>query len=178
MQLYLLSGNSVKTKPWIQEVRDKLAPMASGAEVQWYRHWTTGHRNIYFDEEVAKAQRELANPLVSHCVFAKSAGVAVTLAATNEETLPEACVFVGVPLSMLSEHNLDFAAWCRQWQIPTLCIQQTNDPLGSLNELSDEIGDAIPSVEIVEVAGDDHWYGDTDHLANLVDPFIDRVMRD
>jgi hypothetical protein len=44
-----------------------------------------------------------------------------------------------------------------------ILVQQTNDKYGGFAMVADVFGEE-PRISLIEVAGDDHWYGDVDLL--------------
>lgn len=172
MNLLLFGGNSQRNKQWIDEVRDKLSVDFDKCLVHNYDHWQNNEEFISFDKELAKLPAEVKE-LGEYVVFAKSVGSVLTLKAISGGNLkPAKCVFVGLPIKLAEEDNIELTELLKNNPVPTLFIQNTNDPLAGYSKMEAYIKAAGPKrFAAVELPGDTHSYDDLDGLRTLVRAF-------
>ena len=147
MHLFLLGGNSLRNREWIYEVEKALAPLFSSVSVQEYLHWQNGTSLIDIETESARLN-ESARSVGPYAVFAKSAGALTTLKSVAEGGLaPRACIFAGTAIGLARELKLSPESWLANYNVPTLFIHNTHDPLI----------DAAALQELVERSGAQHY---------------------
>lgn len=175
MNLILLSGNGFSNKEWIEKVERGLGSLFQKTVIQNYRHWETGEKLIDLDFETSKLA-ENTRSLGNYIVFAKSAGVVLTLKSVFEGKIkPAKCIFVGLPLRWAEEYNFNLNCWIESFSVPTLFVQQTNDPMFSFNELQDYLGRKnAKDYQLAEVIGESHHYPNVEQLKQLVEEFIEQ----
>lgn len=176
MHLVLLPGNSNQT--WIHEVGEALAPLFphDTLYVHSYRHHQTGESLINLDYE----QNTLADKIHKNTdvvVFAKSAGAVLTIKAVAEHSIhPKLCIFAGLPLGWADKNNMELRAWLKDYDIPTLFIQQSDDPYLSAQELQILLHKFGGKFSMVEIPGNDHQYNDIPLLKELVSKFLQETL--
>ena len=165
MDLIGLPGNNPETEPWLRELASRLMLGQTSNRICRYRHWD---ELCETDIQFEASQLRL---LPEDVVVAKSMGTLVLLAHASLRGapifgLPERAVFIGIPYLQLPEPTLNslqtFAA-----NTPSLFIQQTEDFTGGFRGLETLLGTA-PMATLVEVAGADHLYADTEALAGHI----------
>ncbi len=172
MNLILLGGNSIDNKKWIEDVETCLKPLFQSTTVISYDHWQTGEWMINLDKEKEKLAQTAKN-FGEYIIFAKSAGSLVTVKAIFEKSIsPQKCIFAGIPLNWARKSNFDVNTWYKDYSIPTLAIQHTNDPLASSKELSEFLSQLTKTVKVEELPGDTHDYDELDTIKKLVSDFI------
>jgi len=172
MNLILLGGNSIDNKKWIENVESCLKPLFQSTTIINYDHWQTGESMINLDKEKEKLA-EIAKNLGEYIIFAKSAGSLVTVKAVFEKLIsPQKCIFAGVPLKWARKSNFDVDTWYKDYSIPTIAIQHTNDPLASSKELSEFLTQLSKTVKVEELTDDTHDYNELDTIKKLVSDFI------
>lgn len=73
MKLFLLAGNHISNKKWIEEVHANLQDLFDESEILYYSHWNSKERkDIDLDLEIERLAN-LTNGLEDFIVFAKSA---------------------------------------------------------------------------------------------------------
>lgn len=103
-------------------------------------------------------------------VIAKSLGALVTTYAFEKFNFkPQKAVLIGTPIKRQDANNAELLSNFVN-SVPTLFIQQTSDFNGSFSELT-EVVQSFPNGRIVEAPGDDHIYGNTDELQQIIQPF-------
>jgi len=172
MNLILLGGNSIDNKKWIENVETYLKPLFQSTTIINYDHWQTGEWMINLDTEKEKLTQTAKN-LGEYMIFAKSAGSLVTVKAIFEKLIsPQKCIFAGIPLNWARKSNFDVDIWYKDYLVPTLAIQHTNDPLASFKELIEFLSQLTKSVKVEELPGDTHDYDEQDIIKKLVSDFI------
>lgn len=167
MNLILLPGNSPKNEPWILRVEDHLKPLFTTTHVHRYAHWTGDSAFFNLNHELDQLQPHLQDP---YTIFAKSAGVSLTLRGINHGSLhPARCIFVGIAADVDSPATQTLM---RGVSIPVLVIQQTTDPYNSFETVRAAVTKAIPHAEFLEVEGADHRYDNVQEITQRVKSFI------
>lgn len=168
MNLILLGGNSPQNEQWLEQIAESLSPYFKETYIQTYGHWESGGQMLMGrEEEKLEAQAE---DLDNYIVFAKSAGVVLTLDAIQGHRInPNACIFVGSPIGSSAAERFD------NYRIPTLFIQQTKDPIRSYKKVHNILENShIKNYELVEVPGNDHLYGDIEALTETILTFLQK----
>lgn len=173
MDLILLSGNSVRTKEWIESVEEKLKDLFDSTYIHYYNHWETGEKNIDLDFELKKLSEHL-NSRKNYVIFAKSAGAVLVLRAVSEEKIsPEKCMFVGIPLSWCNKLGIPFNKWIKNYKIPTYFVQKTKDPYLNSDELKKILKENdVENLKLIETSGEDHHYENLEELKDLMKELI------
>lgn len=161
MNLLLLPGNGKRSLEWIPSVEQALAPSFEQTVVVTYRHWETGKSEIDLEREAARLS-EKAKILEPYAVFAKSAGSMVTaVAIANEQLQPKWCLFAGLPLVMINDHQLAANEWLSKATMPIIVVQNDADPYGSFQDVRDYLSRSKQSnITVVEAPGNSHDYDD------------------
>ncbi len=173
MDLILLSGNSVRTKEWIESVEEELRGLFDSTYIHYYNHWQTGEKNIDLDFELGRLSKYLNNKK-NYVIFAKSAGVVLAIRAISEGKIsPKKCMFVGIPLSWCIEQGISFTSWIKNYKIPTYFVQKTEDPYlnsDKLNKILEE--NDVKNFKLIEIPGEDHHYENLKELKELMKELI------
>jgi len=174
MNLLLLAGNGQHNKEWIYKVKDVLSPLFATLHVHEYAHWDSDEAFIDFDKEYATVEEETTK-LGQYVIFAKSVGTILTLKGINEGVLhPTKCIFVGLPLTMTAEENSKIKAWLQASNVPILFVQNTDDPLGSFDQVKAFVkSTGVVNCHIVNLPGDSHSYDDFQKLRALIESFLE-----
>ena len=174
MKLILLGGNSAHNKEWIENAKDNLKDLFDESIVQYYQHWKTDGK-INWNIEVENLIKNIDD---SDCViFAKSAGIGVTLQTIYQKKIkPNKCIFVGIPLEWAEIHGNNLSPYFVNYKIPTMFIQQTNDPYTSFNDLKLFLKkNKVENYKLKEVLGNDHDYNDLAEIKKLVRAFVMKI---
>ncbi|MEX1063739.1 MAG: hypothetical protein WD898_02115 [Candidatus Paceibacterota bacterium] len=172
MNLALIGGNSLKNKPWLEEVKKAMSEYYDNIVVHIYSHWERGETLLDIEKESDLFAKELEN-MSDYTLFAKSAGIMVALRCINEKKIsPSKCIFVGTPIYWAKDQKVNFDEWFKNLNIPTLFIQHDQDPTISsvdLKKLIQEWG--INNHEFIGLPGDTHDYPEVEELAKLTNQF-------
>jgi len=186
MDLILLPGNDAKNKEWIEWVAESVKARYDRRIVQYYDHWTKGGeispevelkklselalgleaKNIKKVAGEGKGEgKERVQEAGGYAVFGKSVGVVLALGAIAQGAIaPKKCIFVGSAIGFGKRLGLPVEEWLiglNDKQIPTVFIQQENDPAISADDLEtllQKIG--FTDYQLIKVPGGDHIYKD------------------
>lgn len=171
MNLGLLPGNS--HLEWMREVEDKIKPLFDETKLLEYKHFETGEELIDLEHESDKLE-ELIYDLGEYLIVAKSAGSILAVKNIFENKInPIGCVFMGVPILWAREKGFEVDKWIKNYSMPTLFIQQTNDPYMPAEKLREWLlENNVSNYTLVEVPGDNHHYEDLELLKSGIEKFI------
>lgn len=167
MNLLMLPGNSPSNKEWTRKLSELFRPHFTKIKIIEYESWRDNDfsRVINLEQELAKVS-EAVRKWDQYCVFAKSVGTALCVKAVHDKVLkPQKCVFVGIPLNWLSSNNIPVENWIDKYNIPTMVIQQRNDPFAGSDTVGEFLKDLSTIKEYIVVEGNDHKYQQTDEIA-------------
>ena len=178
MNLLLLSGNSLRNKPWIYEVQTSLSDLFTDSFVHEYNHWITGQEAINIDTELSTVPTEAEN-LKPYCIFAKSVGSVLTIKGmTANQLQPTAVLITGLPLRYIEKEMLPITDWLQTVDVPMIIAQHDKDPLGSYKEVHDLIMHlGNESISTIQLPGDTHDYKDLAKLKKLMSTLISKTTR-
>lgn len=167
MNLILLGGNNVGNKKWITAVEKLFKPYFKTHALH-YKHWTTGSEWINPDTELKRLAR-LADKLKDYVIFSRSAGTMITLMGGSKGLIkPRQCVFVGLAIKWSEYYDPDYDSWLRDFTIPSLLIQKSQDPAISCKKLRTFLRKRkFEDYKLKEIPGNDHYYGNIEELRNL-----------
>lgn len=162
MKLILFSGNSYTHKEWIEQVESFLRDLFDSTYIQYYKHWEDKSPVIYLDHELEVLKTAVNPSEPEYVVFAKSAGTLLALSAINKGIFkPKKCIFVGLPVVWGRTNGFNVDSWIQNYSINTLFIQKTLDPAMHFSDLKDYLQEKkVVNPNLVELPGDDHYYGD------------------
>ncbi|MFC1800961.1 hypothetical protein ACFLZB_00655 [Nanoarchaeota archaeon] len=169
--LIILPGNSTNNHFWSQELRSSLEKHFNTVDTLIYQHWEmVGDAEIDFDNE-SKVLETKATQQDSFVILAKSAGVILSLQAIQQGKInPQKCVYLGVPAKWADERGIDLNNLLGQYSVPTLFVQNTQDPMLSSKDLISFMGrNRIRNFELAPLPGDTHDY----HLRDFQEKMLD-----
>jgi hypothetical protein len=169
MNLVLLGGVNPHNQEWLRDVEKTLSPLFDSCLVQDYAHWTSATPQIDLEHELG-ILRHRVRDLEPYAIFAKSAGVVLTLKGIAEKTLhPQACLFVGTPLAFAIKHGHQLDQWLKHLNVPTVFAQNAHDPTGSYHELERFLRQhlQVPHYKVIELPGETHDYTDLSRIKDL-----------
>ena len=173
MILVLLSGNSVRTKEWIESVEEELKNLFESTHIQYYNHWETNEKIIDINCELNELSKYLKDKK-DYVIFGKSAGIVLALKGISEgKIFPKKCMFVGTPVSWCKENNILIENWAKDYKTPTFFIQKTKDPAIYSEELKDFLNkNKVKNFKLIEIPGGDHHYENLKELKKLMEELI------
>ena len=176
MDLSLLGGNHPGNKQWLIKVKNKLASLFGHTHPLIYNHWQTKQGNIDLNKEVSKLAN-LSQTLTNYAIFAKSAGIAVVLLAYHQGVIhPKVSFFVGLPISWFKSNKLNITYLLQNYPIPTLILQNQQDPLGPASLVADILNRLnLDNYQLSKLKGDDHIYTDLTTIRSRIYDFISQT---
>lgn len=158
MQVAGLAGRHPETESWLRSVL--LAAKLPAEGITRYRHWDADvEASVSFE-----AQR--LDGFAPALVVAKSFGTRIAAAAfVRHKFRPRAAVLIGTPYQAVEGGDLVLLQQFANG-VPTLFIQQVQDPGGSSAQLA--ISLQLSGAEVVQVPGNDHMYSDTAAVAEII----------
>lgn len=172
--LVLLTGNSEKTKPWIEDLAKTLQPLFSSTTAQEYDHWGKGQDAVLdVAAELAKLEKTVAH-FERYVLLGKSAGCLVILKGIREGTLdPAFCIFLGLPVAWAKTNNNPLDLYLHDYAVPTLFLQKEHDPAIGAKELALLLQEKqVLNSQLVAVPGNDHHYEDLQLIKQSVQAFL------
>jgi hypothetical protein len=176
MDLILLGGNSVSNRAWVEEVLEKLKDLFDNTHIQYYKHWKENKELIDFDYEINELVKNVAR-FREYVIFAKSVGTLVTIKTILDGRIhPKFCIFVGIPVYWAKEKGFDVDTWFKNFDYPTLVVQNTNDPVCSFKDLETYLKEnSVKGFVLKETVGDTHHYPDLEKIHAEVKRFYRAV---
>ncbi len=174
MNLILLAGNSPENEEWIEEVETTLGENFDITYVQRYQHWN-GNGDVIDLEEELKRLVENEEQLRPYTIFAKSAGVLLTLKGMSEGVIkPENNIFCGTPRGFATRLNAPIDEWISKLSTPSLFIQNYHDPAMHFEDLKEYLKQmGSKNYKLARLEGSNHHYGDLDKLRQLTEGFLE-----
>lgn len=171
MKMLGLPGINPVTEKWLKSLTDAIDLNQTETIIQRYRCWNTPGTALDLKTEAAIAAQ--TNPDI---VIAKSIGTRVAIYAfANGLLSAKSCIFLGIPLRGFSNDETGaLQKLCAS--VPTLLIQQTQDPAGGFSALASLIP-ASPACTMNEVPGNDHRYANIDELKQIIEPWYAGISR-
>jgi len=168
MNLLLLGGMSPHNKEWIYKVEKTLSSLCQHTTVLEYAHWNDPTKTMDIDKELAEVGEKAKELNGDYAVFAKSVGVILALRGISGGLIkPQKCFFVGLPLGLVAQENINLPLLLAANQNPTLLAQNTDDPAGSYAEVQTYLKDAPPNYKLIELPGNTHNYDKYTKLKEL-----------
>lgn len=173
MNIILLGGNSKKNKDWLLQLAEYFKSYFNEIVVQNYAHWDTDSNSIDIESEVQRLSETTAKNQ-PYVIFAKSIGVVLVLKAVYEGKInPKQCVFVGTAVNLAHKLGYEIDIWFKDYNIPTLLIQNNNDPAVSSVELKNILDDSnVKNYQLVELIGNTHDYQNIEELGKASIDFL------
>lgn len=173
MNLILLPGNNRMNNEWIEELADVFRQDYENVEILKYLHWQT-HESLLDIESEAQRLAEVANNLENYHIIAKSAGCILTIYAVSQNLInPKKCYFIGTPVDWAHQNNFDIDEWIKNYNVSTLGVQKSEDIVIGYLDLKKYVEDnALDSIELIQVPGDDHHYADVNQLRYLWQKYL------
>lgn len=173
MNLLILGGYSDYNTEWVKDVKETFGSLFDSSETLQYQNWFDYKEDADLRPEVENIKK-IAEGKENLVVFARSVGVALALQAIyNGYIKPVKCVFAGIAYEWSKQNGWDLDVLLKDFSIPTLFIQQTNDlstPFKTVENVL--IKSNVNNYKLIELPGEDHKYKDMQELKNHVESFI------
>lgn len=167
MNALILGGMSPRHKEWVREVAAELEPHFETVRFLDYKHWDTPDAEMDLEYEIAQAAK-LAEELGEYVVVAKSIGMVVATLANARGTLkPQYCVFMGLPLKVVTAEIPEFGSALPKLPA-THFLHNEHDPLGSADKVKAYIEAHEPKgYDLLVSPSDTHDYVDFKLITDL-----------
>ena len=168
----LLAGANPRNRQWLCKLSECLKNHGIDSEIFPYLHWDSKS-----EIDIKKEVYRLGEYIKSHestIVIAKSAGAIIGMNAALNGATVNKMVMIGLPITYMEERYIDTSQLIESISVPTLCIQASEDPMGSYREVS-KLCSSQPLLEMVEVIAADHTYTDLASIARHIEAFIHDV---
>lgn len=166
MKIHVLPGIDPKTEQWANNLIKQLGTADGSVTVQRYLHWESTDIPVQRNKEIERLKGCSMNLLIG-----KSLGVGLGLRACIKGIIkPEKAIFIGTPLTSLLKQGHDLKSMVKDAGVPSLYIQQKEDPLGGAASLQN----TLPDSRIVEVPGGDHQYMNIELLVNHIQKWLQK----
>lgn len=173
MKIFLLPGNDIANKDWIERVKPVFSQFADETEIHYYDHWKKETSAINLNKETGLFFDKLEDTSGSFGVFAKSAGVLIALEALADcEERPAFAIFAGFPLRFAEGHEYDLPDLLATVDYPVLFIQNAFDPAGSAEELR-RLTTRLENIDFLLLQGSSHDYPILGNTQSAIEDFID-----
>ena len=176
MNIFLLPGKSSKNKDWAEKVASIFEARNHTTSILHYSHWEPESAEFNFDSELRKLNT-LVGKRNKIIIFAKSIGTILTLQAIHQKDIkPSACIFVGTAIEWAKESEKDIGLWLKEYSVPTLFIQKSEDPAISFDNLKRLlVASGTKKYELLNLPGNNHEYEDAELLVNSSLEFVNKT---
>lgn len=174
MHLIILPGNSKKyNEQWLYNSKKHFKDLFESVTTHYYKHWKENTDSIDLNHEVKKLTEKTEN-LDNYIIYAKSAGTVTTIKALDQNKIsPKKCIFVGCPFKWAAENDPQFKKRFNSIKVPTLFIQQTNDPFFKYKSLEGFINkNPLENYQLIEIVGGNHAYDNYGEIKQMIIDFI------
>ncbi len=158
----------------MRDVALSLSGSVDAVSLHHYDHWYSAEQEVSLTSELAHIKTLL--PSKEEYIFlGKSLGVDLALSSIKKhKNLPVACVFIGTGVySDSSEKKNTFSL--RGHSVPTLFIQNANDPRGSYVELAQTLERrGVKNASLYRARGKSNEYENISEIAREVRQFFNK----
>lgn len=173
--VYLPGASEEYNREWVDRLARSFSDFFAHSYVQHYSHWEDGG-----DLDIALELKTLAesiSDMETYGVIAKSAGSLVALRGMYEGQLqPSYLVCMGFPLAVVHSGDLPIARWLTHTDVPIVVIQNSDDPIGSFDEVSTWINKHNKRVVFVPLPGETHTYDDFAAIEEVVRRISEQLL--
>lgn len=158
MNILIFSGNSLRNRDYGLEVEAKIKDLFESTYLQAYRHWETGQEWIDLPHELETLNSQA--PTGDYGVFAKSIGTVLAVRAIKQGIIaPKFLLLCGLPLGYIVKDYPEFGSELASTGVPTVIIQNNQDPVGSVQDTQAYLAD-FGDFNLIITQGETHDYED------------------
>lgn len=169
--IILLGGNSYEHKEWLTYLKKSLKKIFNDRDGEYeilsysYKHWILGDDLIDFTYEYNQIKKMYSGNK-SVIFIAKSVGTLLAFKLIYDEVInPQYCVFMGVPINWAYDYNFKIDNWSRNFNIPTLFLQNSQDPHYSSDMLKQYLDiQNISNFKYITFKNSTHKYEEFDEI--------------
>lgn len=168
MNLLIFSGNSLRNRDYAFKIEANLKDLFGSTHIQDYQHWATGQEWIDLPHELETLKA--TKPSGKYGVFAKSIGTVLTVQAIQQGIIaPKFLLLCGIPLGYIVKDFPEFGKILASYNIPTVIIQNDEDPVGSSKEVHEYLNNYPKNHAFTTTKGTTHGYEDYELLRQQLD---------
>ena len=171
MKIFLLAGQSIENKKWIEEVEREFKKEFPKTEILHYEHWNTGKKETNIEKETETFLNSVNTFNEEYCVFAKSIGTVIFLNSIDRlKKKPKGVLMVGLAYHLAEMKGYDFKLLKEKADFKINIFQKELDPAGFLKEIKKLSGNMVEvkEYECVNEEKDNHHYVNTKYLLELM----------
>ncbi len=171
MRIFLLAGQSIENREWIEGVEKEFKKEFQDTEILYYEHWNTGEKEIDVKKEVERFLNSVNNFEGQYLVFAKSFGTIIFLNSLDKlKNKPKGVLMVGLCFRLALMKNYDFEILKEKADFKIKIFQKELDPAGFLKEIKKLSGGMVKVEEYkcFNEEKDNHYYANTEYLLKLM----------
>ncbi len=175
MKIFLLPGQSIRNKEWIEEVESSVKGIFSDTKIQYYKHWTLGEKQTDIPFETEKFVKLINECKEDYIVFAKSIGSLILLNSLKSlKRKPKAVLILGFPYYLVSRLGYDLQGLTEKVNFKIGIYQKEFDTAGTYEEvktLSNEYV-FVNVYECIDEPNDNHRYTNLEYISELLEALI------
>lgn len=169
--MLILGGYSKNNISWIENMELEYK-LNYNVNIIKYDNWYNDSE-MDFNHEINKIYNTIKDKNID-IIIAKSIGIYLTTKLIDKYNIkPKLIIFLGYPLNVLKEENLDIKDDIINLSKTNkvFIIQQDKDPLCYIENLREEFDNKIP---IIKINGNDHSYNNYDDLKIIIDNILNK----
>ncbi|MFT4244852.1 MAG: hypothetical protein ACMXYB_05355 [Candidatus Woesearchaeota archaeon] len=173
----ILGGNSPSHREWNKSLKESLKNIFNTDEEYEilsysYKHWTQGGDFIDFAFEYNEIKK-MYSQNESVIIVAKSVGTLLAFKLIYDNIiLPKFCVFMGVPINWAYEYNFKIDIWSKRFGVPTLFLQNSQDPFCSSQMLEEYLEvQKVSNCKLITFKNSTHKYENFEELSKKITTF-------
>lgn len=175
MKIFLLPGQSIRNKEWIEEVESRVKGIFSDSKIQYYKHWTLGEKQTDIPFETEKFVKLINECKEDYIVFAKSIGCLILLNSLKLlNRKPKAVLMLGFPYYLSSRLGSDLKELVERVDFKIDIYQKKYDTAGTYQEvktLSNEYV-FVNMYECIDEPNDNHHYANYEYISKLLESLV------
>lgn len=175
MKIFLLAGQSILNKEWIEEVEKEFNKKFDDTSIIYYDHWSSSSKNIDLEKESSKLIEMINEYDGEYLVFAKSIGTIVFCNVIEKlKRNPNGVLMVGVPYDLASKMGFDMSKLKEKVDYIICVYQKQHDPFGEFEDVKRMEEGMIKVNEYIctNEENDNHHYSNTSYLLKLVENLL------
>lgn len=175
MKIFLLPGQSIKNKEWIEKVEDRVKEMFSNSKIQYYKHWALGEKQTDIPFETEKFVKLVNEYEEDYVVFAKSIGSLIFLNSLKSlKRKPKAVLILGFPYYLVSRLGFDLKKLVENVDFRMNIYQKEFDTAGTYEEIKTLSNEYVfvNMYECIDEPNDNHHYANYKYISKLLESLV------
>ncbi len=171
MKIFLLPGQNIKNKDWIEEVEKEFKKDFSNTEVIYYSNWKSNEKNTNVELETEKLIKKINNCKTEYTIFAKSIGSLIFFNSIPKlKKHPKKVLIVGFAYTLGLEMNFNFKKLSKDLNFAIHIYQKEFDPAGNLENIKDIESEVIKinMYNSVSEPNNNHSYENINYISKLL----------